>query len=524
LTEVPVAHQRGHRLITRGLRRITSASWGWPLAIGALCFTLTVRQSPFTLDGYLDLVGGRLIAAHGIPRTNTLSVVAHGKPWVDQQWLSQLVMYETWRLAGPLGLAALAAGLVGSAYGLFVRLCLRLGAAPQRAASWALLAFLGSVGYVSVRAEMFSYVLFVITLTWLAEDARRNRLKVSSLWIAPLIALWANLHGAALLGACLVSGYSALRAAGAGFRRDGQRAGLYAACSAASAAALVATPYGLSVLDYYHRVLSDPLLAEYESEWTPPRLGYGFDWMTFGFAAVLVVVLWLGLRKRGSLDPGLLLASVVTGALVSHAVRYQPWFALAAAGLAATTLARTRPAPPPLSPRFLRLGAVALAALALVATTATAAGPSTPEGEAALARGALAAAARWASSHPRARILADESASDRLLWWHPATAGRVGLDARLDFYSAADVRRWFDWVFARTGPPSVPGDPYSIYVASSSNRALYLRLGSTRCIRTIYEDRYGIAAVRGTGSECRASWSDVDDRGHAFPGHPRGSP
>src|SRR5205823_6161640 len=68
----------------------------------------------------------------------------------------------------------------------------------------------------------------------------------------------------------------------------------------------------------------------------------------------------------------LLLCTVVTAALAFDAIRYQPWFALSAVALAATTLARVRPAPAPLDTRFLRLGAVGLAAFALIATVSAA--------------------------------------------------------------------------------------------------------------------------------------------------------
>lgn len=492
------------RLLASGrVDRAGATSWGWPLAVTAICFTLTLHQSPFTLDGYLDLVGGRLIAAHGIPRSDALSVVTHGKRWVDEQWLSQLFMYWVWRLGGPFGLVVLLASLVGAAYGLLAHLCVRLGSAPQRAARWTLVAFLASVGYVSVRAEMFTYPLFALTLTWLATEARRDGLRVSSFWIVPVLALWANLHGGALLGVVLVAGYSAVRASEAGLRGYGQRrVGAYLACSATSAAALIATPYGPAVLGYYHGVLSTRLLAEYEREWAAPRLGYPLDWMTYGFAAAVVIVLGLALRKRVRPNPGLLLAGVATAGLAFHAVRYQPWFGLAAAGLAAATLAPLRPAPPALSPRFLRLGAVALTAITLTATASAAAGASTPERETGLERGALAAAAEWASVHPHGRILADDATSDRLLWWYPVTVGRIGFDARLDFYDPGDVRRWLTWVFAPSGLPPAPGGPYDLYVASRSNRSLYLRLRRATCLRTIYADRYGIVAARRRSGAC----------------------
>ncbi len=94
--------------------------------------------------------------------------------------------------------------------------------------------------------------------------------------------------------------------------------------------------------------------------------------------------------------------------------------------------------------------------------------------------------------------------SDRLLWWYPATAGHVALDLRLDFYKQTTVHQWFSFIF---GPnlPAVGGATYDVYVASSANRGLYLKLRDARCLTTIYADAYGIAAARSeSGPACRS--------------------
>jgi hypothetical protein len=344
MTEAGIARPRDEGIAAAGkLRGTVFGAAGWPLGIAAICFTLSLTQPPYTLDGYLDLVSGRLIAAHGVPRLDTLSVAAHGETWVDQQWLSQLLIYGTWRVAGPVGLTFLLATLLAGTYALLTRLCVRLGTPAQHAARWSLLAFLGSVGYAAVRAEMVSYPAFVLTLALLAEDARHERFRLSFLWILALLALWANLHGAVLLGVLIVALYCAGRAARAGYRRIRRSAILYAACSIASVAALFATPYGLSEAGYYHRILASSILPEYENEWTSPRLGYPFAWMTYVFALVSVAVISLALRRRVRPNTALLIATVVTGALAFHAMRYQPWFALSAGGLAAVTLGACGP-------------------------------------------------------------------------------------------------------------------------------------------------------------------------------------
>jgi hypothetical protein len=455
-----------------------------------------------TGDGYLDLVAGRLIVSHGVPHVDTISLVGHGRSWVDQQWLAQVAMYATWKLAGEVGLGFVLAVVLALAYGLLTRLCMVLGAPPQRAMLWALLAFLGSVGYTSVRAEMFSYPAFVLTVLVLVRDAGRREFGVSFLWVFLILAIWANLHGAVLLGVVLVFGYCAARAGLAIARRERRTGVLYATSALVSVVCLFATPYGLSEARYYRGVLSSSLLREYESEWRSPRLDYLFDWMTFMFAAAVIVAVVLALRKPYRPNPVLVLATLVTGALAFHTVRYQPWFALAGAAFLAATLGGIRPPPAALDSRFLRVGAAGLAVVALI--SAVSAAGHVDRANTALGRGALASAAQWESRHPGARILADPSTSDRLLWWYPETVGHVALDLRVDFYDPADVRDWFAYIF---GPDflRVGGSTYDVYVASSGNRSLYLKIRDATCLTVIYADRYGIAAVPSASSPpCRS--------------------
>src|SRR5439155_25681604 len=59
----------------------------------ALSFTLAavVVAAPASMiapDTWLALVDGRLIAQHGLPHTDHLTVWTAGVRWVDQQWLA----------------------------------------------------------------------------------------------------------------------------------------------------------------------------------------------------------------------------------------------------------------------------------------------------------------------------------------------------------------------------------------------------------------------------------------------------
>src|SRR5690348_12278590 len=57
------------------------------LALYAAIFLATIRHS-FLQDTWLGLVTGREVWQSGIPHHEPLTSLAHGRDWVDQQWLS----------------------------------------------------------------------------------------------------------------------------------------------------------------------------------------------------------------------------------------------------------------------------------------------------------------------------------------------------------------------------------------------------------------------------------------------------
>ena len=54
----------------------------------------------FAADSWLNLLGGREIVAHGLPRQDTLAVWSHGQTWIDQQWLANLFYYGVYAVGG----------------------------------------------------------------------------------------------------------------------------------------------------------------------------------------------------------------------------------------------------------------------------------------------------------------------------------------------------------------------------------------------------------------------------------------
>src|SRR5258708_6806815 len=69
------------------------------LATFAIVLLVTLRRG-LEVDGWLALLAGRSIVQHGLPSHDSLTVMAHGRRWTDQQWLAQLGVYGLWRVGG----------------------------------------------------------------------------------------------------------------------------------------------------------------------------------------------------------------------------------------------------------------------------------------------------------------------------------------------------------------------------------------------------------------------------------------
>ncbi|MDX6544284.1 MAG: hypothetical protein QOG02_58, partial [Gaiellales bacterium] len=221
------------------------------------------------LDTYTNLSTGRLIAQHGLPRIETLTWAAHGKPWIDQQWLGQWLFYEAYRAGGYPAVGALSAASIALAFGLLAGYMMHRGVSPVRTLIWTVIAYGVCELNTIVRTQSFAYPLFVLTLIVILDDDRERRFGRRLLILPLVFLLWANLHGSVMLAAPIVVAYCLWAAAHnrrAAMRRTMAAYLMLAVCMPL---ALVITPYGLTIIDYYRSVLGNPVLAERVSEWQP---------------------------------------------------------------------------------------------------------------------------------------------------------------------------------------------------------------------------------------------------------------
>src|SRR5215213_2305070 len=411
----------------------------FPALVLAAMLVFLLRLTPHQLvaDSWLALVAGREIVDNGLPAGDTLAVWTHGTTWIDQQWLAHVALYA---LAAAAGIKAALAANVAAVIGAFAGAAVasrRLGASGRSVAFVALPCMFASFWAYQLRAQSLAYPLFVAVLWLLASDARNASRRV--LLVLPLLVVWTNVHGSVVLGALLVVLYGAVTAVRALTRRATTSSAAVARALTVAAAAplcLFASPYGLSLADYYRSILLNSSLSRVVVEWqasTPSAL-------TAVFFALAFATVWLVGRHGASLTPFERVALGVTllGGLL--AIRSIVWFALAALMFVPVLLDHASPVRE-LPKRRLSILLVAAAAVGAVGATADAARlPAAwyAQNEPGAAGDAVAVAA---SRDRHARIFATEPYADFLLWQHPELGGRIAFDVRFELFSDDQFRR-----------------------------------------------------------------------------------
>jgi hypothetical protein len=462
---------------------------------------LTSLPGEFGVDSWLELVAGRAVWQSGIPHHETLTVIAQGAQWVDQQWLSQLASYAIYLLGG-LGLLGIVnVGLFAGAAAGSVAASRRLGA-PFRSVLVALpLCIVLIAPAREVRTQEFAMPLFVGLTYLLARDSRSPSRRVY--WCLPILVLWANLHGTVTLGAMLVAlrGVTvawerrhSLRHSPSAWRRP-------AALILGAPLAILLTPYGLGIVGYYRTTLLGSTLRHTVSEWQP------ITTVPVIAAALFIVAglaIWSFGRDRTRTTSWERIALVVLAAGSISVMRNVLFFGLFAMMILPLSLSLGASNVTVSSDR--RRGAInatiaGIAVLAVVITTAGTLLRPAPSIELSYQRtGVLHAVQNATRSNPSLKLLADDRFSDWLLWRDPALDGRIANDVRYELLTAGQIHGIVN-VLTVTGPAWKQGARgYRLLVLDrkydpAAVRAFRSEPGS----RVLYNDGERIVILRNAG-------------------------
>lgn len=317
------------------------------LAMPSLLALIAVSlASDHPVDFWLHVNTGKLMwETRTLAERDQFTCTIAGQEVVNQNWLAELATYGLYHVGG-FELCQFAAALCyAAALGVVVQLA-RRRAGDAHAAAYAGLAGWGlAVANLGIRPQAISALLFAVELSALWQGAGRRRTVAI---VALVVALWANTHGAFVLGVIL-PGIFLAAAAWQRTRSSGWRSVLadrevrvLLACTLVAAAAMFVNPRPSHTLDYVFHTSSKSAERGIE-EWLPTSFATLIGKAFFVSIAGLLVLLGTCRRRLEPVELLLLTAFLLLGA---QAQRMVIWWALIvppiAAPLAAEWLTRWR--------------------------------------------------------------------------------------------------------------------------------------------------------------------------------------
>jgi hypothetical protein len=304
--------------------------------LGLWLVLLLAGRSRFFIDpGSLwHIVVGQGILSEGkLPHTDTFSCTFAGRPWIAQWWLGECLLGLLHRLGGLDAVLLVVTALLAWLYAWLGSRLIRGGMHPLIAVLVVALACLASSYHFHPRPHLLTIALVGWTFARLCDvDAGRTSL-ASLLWLVPLYALWANIHGGMVGGvatiAAAAAGWGLARLIGrqtplAGYRQLALLGAVVLACSLMA----LANPYGIELPRVWFELMQSSLLPRIMQEHGPLLNSGSVAWtvVLFGvlYVAALLGVPWRQLRVTWLLP-------LLWFALAWTRIRHGPIFVITAA-------------------------------------------------------------------------------------------------------------------------------------------------------------------------------------------------
>jgi hypothetical protein len=331
-------------------RVMTSGPW---IVVGLIVLPIMVRTvADPDLWGHTRF-GLDMLATHTLPRDDPYSFT-QDVPWINHEWLSELVMGTAYRAAGSIGLVVLKAALVAAFFALMAGAY--ASASPLVAGSALFLVAWGTAYLTStLRPQLWTLIGVALICRLLMTAPRRWWL----LALPTLFAVWVNMHGGWIVGAGLLVVWTSVQIC-----RPGAPRALIASIAVMSALATLVNPYGWKMWEFLATTVR---MSRDIAEWRPLLTLPVLDWMPWLLVVIGVSVCALS-RPRPPVERLAMTAMLAYSAF--RVARTAPLCVVAAVLLMRPTVLATRFNVPltfdPPSRSALRGLAVALLALAVI--------------------------------------------------------------------------------------------------------------------------------------------------------------
>ena len=245
--------------------------------ITLLVASVIVSYPLFDYDLYWHLANGReMLAQRYIVNSEIFSYTRAGTPFVNHEWLAQILLFWIYQLWSGIGLNVFKVVMALLTAAVLYRTCRSVGANSYLASFLTLSTILVCISRFNVRPELFS-LLHLALLSYILHGYLHRRVSKQALYFIPVImVLWDWLHGA-VFGAALLIAFAAGENIKHGFALH--RNTLNPASDllphlnlwiVVTAAAMLLNPYGLLSYDIFIEFFRDNPLARRVGEFLPP--------------------------------------------------------------------------------------------------------------------------------------------------------------------------------------------------------------------------------------------------------------
>lgn len=298
------------------------SKFSFPIAIGIFFIIYFIKSLLlYDPDFGWHLRMGQLILSHGIPKTDPFSYTMPSYPFVDHEWLTNVLLFSLYKTTGTLLLAFLFSFLT------LVTILLHINFSQKRFFFIPfLLATTTLVSFMGIRPQVITWFFFSVLLWTVLDEKKYQRFRLA---IPFLMLLWVNMHGGFAIGIALLGIVFAFRV-----MQKKQVSLVDGVVFVFSVAATFMNPYGYRAWWEVWMQMSDGSLRWSIEEWLPAfSFASAFTmWVLFSLSIVFFFQYFRKLPRLALLLYGIFLL------LGLSSMRHMPFWVLIALSVAASSI------------------------------------------------------------------------------------------------------------------------------------------------------------------------------------------